>query len=133
MYSEMIMSVMAFLQMRLVRRKLTLGAKDPCDSPSWQPEALGQTVNNEHIVLIDILNILSSGYGGAVAVAGVVVAGVELVADEGGASTADVLDLGELRVGYDAASRVAWVGGEDDGGSAGNLLRDLIGGDCVSI
>lgn len=111
----------------------TLGAKDPGDTPSRQAEALGEPINDEDIILVDILHVLGGGNGSAVAVARVVVAGVELVADEGGAATADVLDLGQLRVRDDPAGRVARVGGQDDGGAAGNLLRDLVGVNVVAI
>src|SRR5690349_7760663 len=47
----------------------------------------------------------SGADGGAVAIAGVVVASVELIAHEGGALAADVLDLGKLRVLDDLAGR----------------------------
>lgn len=110
-----------------------LGTQNPCDTPSRQAEALGQTVNDEHIILIDILDVLSSGDSRTVAVAGVVVARVELVADKGGARAADVLDLGEFGVGDDAAGRVSRVGGEDDGGSSSDFLGDLVGVDVVSV
>lgn len=112
---------------------LTLGANDPCDSPSGKSETLGETINDQNIILIDILNVLGRGDGGAVAVAGVVVARVELVADEGGTATADVLDLGQLRVGNDTAGGVSGVGGEDDRGTTGNFLGNLVGVDVISV
>lgn len=112
---------------------LTLGTNDPCNAPSGKSEALGETVNDQDIILIDILNVLSSRDGGTVAVAGVVVARVELVADEGGTTTADVLDLGQLRVGDNTTSGVSGVGSEDDRGTTGNFLGNLVGVDVISI
>lgn len=79
------------------------------------------------------LQSYSSADGRAVAVAGVVVARVKLVADQGGALAADVLDLGQLRILHDAAGRVARVGGQDDAGAAGNLLGDLVRVDVVAV
>lgn len=112
---------------------LTLGTNDPRNSPSGKSETLGKTVNDEDIILIDILDVLGGGDGATVAVAGVVVARVELVADEGGSATADVLDLSELGVGNDSAGRVSGVGGEDDGSTTGDFLGDLVGVDVVTI
>lgn len=112
---------------------LTLGTNDPCDTPARKTEALGKTVNDEHIILIDILDVLGGGNGSTVAVASVVVAGVELVADKGGTATANVLDLSQLGVGNDTAGRVTGVGGEDDGSTTGDFLGDLVGVDVVSI
>lgn len=37
---------------------LTLRSKDPGNSPSWQAEALGKTINDKNIVLVDIVNVL---------------------------------------------------------------------------
>ena len=71
--------------------------------------------------------------GGAVAVARVVVARVELVADQGGALAADVLDLGQLRVLDDEAGRVARIRGDDDAGAAGDFLSDLVRVDVVAV
>jgi hypothetical protein len=115
------------------QERLTLGAKYPGDTPARQAEALGEPINDEHVILVDILHVLGGGNGSAVAVARVVVARVELVADEGGAATADVLDLGQLRIRDDPAGRVARVRGQDDGSTAGNLLGDLVGVDVVAI
>jgi hypothetical protein len=113
--------------------KLTLGTQDPGNSPSGKSEALGETIDDENIVLVDILNVLGSRDGGTITVAGVVVTRVELVADEGGTATANVLNLGKLGVGNDTAGRVARVGGQDDRGTTGNFLSDLIGVDMISI
>lgn len=110
-----------------------LGAEDPRDSPAWEAEALGQAVDDEDVVLVDVDDVFGGADGGAVAVAGVVVARVELVRDEGGALPADVLDLGQLGVGDDAAGGVPRVGGEDDAGAAGDFLGDLLGVDVVAV
>jgi hypothetical protein len=112
---------------------LTLGTNDPGNSPSGKTEALGETVNDEDIILVDILNVLGSRDGGTIAVARVVVAGVELIANKGGSITADVLDLGELGVGNDTAGRVARVGGQDDRSTSSNFLGDLVGVDVVAV
>lgn len=73
------------------------------------------------------------GDGLAIAIRGVVVTRVELIADEGRTATADVLDLGQLRVLDDTAGRVAGVGGQDDTGTTGDLLCDLVRVDMVAI
>ena len=70
-----------------------LGADNPSNTPARQAETLGQTVNDENIILINVDDVLGGTDGSAITVTGVVVAGVELVADESGAFTADVLDL----------------------------------------
>lgn len=117
----------------LLHMKLTLGAQDPGNSPSGKSEALGKTVNDEDIILIDVLDVFGGRDGGTITVAGVVVTRVELVADEGGTTTADVLNLGKLGVGNDTAGRVARVRGQDDRGTSGDFLSDLIGVDMISI
>ncbi len=111
----------------------TLGSQDPSNSPAGKTEALGKPINNQDIVLVDILDILGTRNGGSVAVAGVVVARVELVADKGRASTANVLNLGQLGVGHDTARGVARVGGQNDRGTAGNFLCNLVGVDVVAV
>ncbi len=70
---------------------------------------------------------------GTVAVAGVVVARVELVADQGGTVAADILDLGQLGVGNNTTSRVSGVGGDNHSSTTGDLLGDLVGVDMVTI
>lgn len=110
-----------------------LGAEDPRDAPAGEAEALGEAVDNEDVVFVDVDDVLRGADGGAVAVAGVVVARVELVRDEGGALAADVLDLGQLGVGDDAAGGVPRVGGEDDAGAAGDFLGNLFGVDVVAV
>ena len=64
---------------------------------------------------------------------GVVVPRVELVADEGGATSADILDLGQLRVRDDASGRVSRVRCQNDRGSAGDFLGDLVRVNMVAI
>lgn len=111
----------------------TLGSQNPRNSPARQSEALGETVDDEDVILVDVLDVLSGRDGGAIAGAGVVVTRVELVADEGGAAAANVLDLGQLGVGDDSTGGVARVGGEDDGGAAGDLFCNLVGVDVVTV
>ena len=90
------------------------GADDPCYTPSREAEAFGQTVNQEDVVFVDVDDVVGGRDGGAVAVAGVVVAGVELVHDQSGTVPADVLDLSEFGVLNDLTSGIARVAREDD-------------------
>lgn len=85
-----------------------LGANDPGYTPSRKTESLGETVNDEHIVLVHVLDVVGGRDDGAVAVCGVVVSAVELVHDQSRAVSADVLDLGEFGVGDHLAG---WVTG----------------------
>jgi hypothetical protein len=89
--------------------RLTLGTNDPRNSPSRKSEALSEAIDNQDIVLIDVLDVLGSRNGGTIAVAGIVVSGVEFVTDKGGTASAKVLDLSQLGVGNDSAGRVARV------------------------
>lgn len=111
----------------------TFGAQNPRNAPSRQPKPLSQAVNNQDIVFVHILDILGRRDGRSVAVAGVIVARVELVANEGGAAAANILDFGQLWIADDTAGRVAWVGGEDDGRAAGYFLGDLGRMDVVAV
>lgn len=110
-----------------------LGTQNPGDSPAGETESLGKTVNDKDVILVDILDVLGSRDGGAVAVARVVVARVELIADEGGPATANVLDLGQLGVLHNTTGRVARVRGQDDGCTTSNLLGNLVRMDMVSV
>ncbi len=49
--------------------------------PAWKAKTLGQAVDDEDVVLIDVFDVVGSGDNGAVTVAGVVVAAVEFVHD----------------------------------------------------
>lgn len=131
MYSIPTVSIKPYVNRHVLA--LTLGTNDPRNTPSGKTESLGETVNDENIVLVDILDVLGGRDGGTIAVAGVIVAGVELVANEGGTITANVLDLGKLGVGNDTAGRVARVGGQDDRSTSGNFLGDLIGMDVIAV
>lgn len=68
-------------------------------------------------ILVNILNVVSSGNDSAVAVACVVVSAVKFVHDQCGAVAADVLDLGQLRVCQDLAGRVSGVRCQNDTGT----------------
>lgn len=111
----------------------TLGTKNPSNTPAWKSEALGQTINNKDIILIDVLYVLRRGDRAAVAVASIVVPGIEFITDEGGTTTADILDLSQLGVRNDATSGVAGIRGQNDGGAAGNLFRDTIRMDMIAV
>lgn len=114
-------------------RDVLLGTKNPSDSPTGETESLCKTVDDKDVVFIDILDVLGGRDGAAVAVARVVVTRVELVADESGTATANILDLSQLRVLDNTAGRVAWVRGQNDGGTASNLFRNLVRMDVVSV
>jgi hypothetical protein len=81
----------------------------------------------------DVKTTHSSADCSTIAVAGVVVSRVELIADKSGSPTADILDLGQLRILNNSTSRVPRVGSDDDTSSSGNLLLDLLGVDMISV
>lgn len=132
-----------------------LGAHDPSNTPAWQTEALGETVDNEDVVLVDVLHIVLSREAvsafctssilfstlytyscrncRAITVGGVVVAAVELVADEGCATTANILDLSQLWVLDHTTRRVTGIGGQNHTGASCNFLGDLVRVDVVTI
>jgi len=76
-----------------------LGADDPCYTPAGEAEALGESIDDEYVVLVYVFDVVGGRDDGAVAVGGVVVSAVELVHDQGCAVAADVLDLCEFGVG----------------------------------
>lgn len=84
-------------------------ANNPSNSPTRKSEALGKTINDQHIVLIDIIDILRRRNGRAVTVGRVVVTAVELVHDQRSSITADILDLRKLGVLDDFTGRVSRV------------------------
>jgi hypothetical protein len=110
-----------------------LGADYPGHTPARESEALGQAVDDEDVVVVHVDDVLGGGNNGAVAVGGVVVPGVELIHDQSGAVTADVLDLGQFWVRNHLASWVAWVGREDDGCTTSNLFSNLRGMNMVVV
>ena len=116
-----------------LRGREHLWTDNPGNSPAGKSESLGKTVDDQDIVFVDIIDVLSRGYGGPVAVAGVVVATVELIHDQCSSVTADILDLGELRVLDYFPRRIAGVRGQDDRGSSCDLLGDLVGVDVVVV
>lgn len=106
---------------------------DPRNSPSRKSEALSQAINDQHIILINILDVFSRGNSSAVAVTGVVVSTVELIHDQRRSVTANILDLCQLGVLDYFTSRVTRVGGQYDGCSTGDLLGNLVGVDVVVV
>jgi hypothetical protein len=58
------------------------GTDDPADAPTGKAEALGQTVDEDDVVGVDVDDVGGGGDGGAVAVGAVVVPGVEFVKDD---------------------------------------------------
>jgi hypothetical protein len=65
-----------------------LRPNNPSDSPARKSEALGKTIDDQNIILINILNVFSGGDGSSVTVTGVVVSSIELVHDERSSVTA---------------------------------------------
>lgn len=116
-----------------IRLDELLGTQDPRNTPARQTEALGEAINDQDIIFVDILNILSRRDGSTVTVASIVVARVKLVADQGGTSTAKILDLGQLGVGDHASSWVPRVGSQNYRSSSRNLSGDDIGVDVVAV
>jgi hypothetical protein len=110
-----------------------LRTHNPGDSPSGKSETLGQTINDEHIVLIYILDVLGGGDSGAVTVRRVVISTIELIHDQSGSVTTDVLNLSKFRVLYDFSRGVTWVRCQDDGGTARDFIGDLVWVDVVSV
>lgn len=115
------------------RERTYLRSNNPSNSPARKPEALSKAIYDQYVVLIHILDVLSRGNRRPIAVRSVIVATVELIHDEGGAVTADILDLCELGVLDDFAGRVARVRGQDNGRAASDLLCDFVGVDVVAI
>jgi hypothetical protein len=58
------------------------GADDPADAPAGKAEALGQAVDEDNVVGVDVDDVGGGGDGSAVTVSAVVVPGVEFVEDE---------------------------------------------------
>jgi len=77
--------------------------------------------------------MLSTTDGAAVTVGGIVVTAIELIQDEGGAVTADVLDLGQLLVRHEVASGVTRVRGEQHLSTTSDFLGDLVGVDVIVV
>ena len=111
----------------------TLGTNDPSNSPARESEALSETINNKNIILINILNILRRRDGSTITVASVVVARVELITDESSTTTANVLNLRQLRVSNHPTSRVTRVRRQDDRGTTSDFLSNLVRMDMVAI
>jgi len=106
---------------------------NPRDSPSWKSEPLGETIDDQDIVLVNVVDVLRGTDRGAVAVGSIVVSTVELIHDQRSSITADVLNLGEFGVLDYFSGGIAGVGGEDDGGSSGDFFGDLVRMNMVSI
>lgn len=96
------------------RRDEFLGPHDPGHPPAGQAKPLRQSVDQDHVVLVDVLDVGSRRDGAAVAVGTVVVARVELVKDQCRAVSANVLDQGQLFGMQCVARRVARIRRQDD-------------------
>ena len=108
-------------------------ADDPRHAPAGKAEALGQAVDDQHVILVDVDDVGCRADDRAVAVGGVVVAAVELVHDQGGAIAAEILDVGQLRVDHHLPRRVSGVRGQDDGRAARDFLGNLVRVNVVVI
>jgi hypothetical protein len=103
-----------------------LGTKDPRNTPSGKTETLREAVDDEHVVLVDIFDVVGGGNNGAVAVGCVVVSAVEFVHDQRSAVTADILDLCEFGVRHHLSRRVTRVGCKDNRSTTSDFLRNLV-------
>ncbi len=82
-----------------IRVNLTnLGANNPRNSPARQPEPLGESINEQNVILINILDILRCADSSTITVRGVVVSSIELIHDQGCSISADILDLRQLGI-----------------------------------
>lgn len=111
----------------------TFGAQNPGDTETRQPEPLGEPVNDQDIILIYVFHILGRGDSGAVAVTEIIVARIELITNEGSATTANVLNLRKLGVADDSSSRIPWVRGQNDRRASRNLLGNFDRVNVVSV
>lgn len=84
-------------------------------------------------ILVDIDDMLGTTDGAAVTVRGIVVAAIELIQNEGGAVTADVLDLSQLLVRHEVTGGVTRVRGQQHLSTTGNLLGNLVGVNMVVV
>lgn len=107
--------------------------EDPGDSPARKAKTLRKAVDDEDVIFVHVNDVVSSGDAGAVAVAGIIVAGVEFIHDQGCSVTADVLNFGELRVLHDLPGRVTRIAGQDDRCASRDFLGDLVRVDVVAV
>lgn len=128
-----------------------LGADNPSNTPTRKTESLGKTVNDQDIVLVDIDNVVCGRNDATITIGSVIVTTyvisireflrssfpheltVEFVHDQSSPLTANVLDLGKLRVGHDLAGRITRVGGQNNGGTTGNFLSNFLRVDVVVV
>lgn len=110
-----------------------LRTDDPSYAPAWETEALGQSIDNEHVVIVNIDDVVCRANDGAIAVRRVVVPAVELIHDESRAVAAEILNLGEFRVHHHLSRWITWVGSQDDGRAAGDFFGDLVRVDVVVV
>jgi hypothetical protein len=110
-----------------------LRSHNPRDSPTRQSKPLSKPINNQHIILIHILDILRRTNRRPVTIASIIIPAIEFIHDQCRSVSADILDLCELGILDDFSGGVAGVGGEDYGGAAGDFLGDLVGVDMVSV
>lgn len=88
------------------------GAHEPCHAPAWEAESLGQSVDENHIVPINVDNVRRCRDGGAITAVVIAISSVELVEDQGCSVAAKVLDQSKLFGVESMASWVARVGGQ---------------------
>jgi hypothetical protein len=117
----------------IVRVVAYFRANNPSNSPTWQPESLRQTIDNQNIVLIHVFDILRGADCCPVTVARVVISTIKLVHDEGRSVSTDILDLCQLWILDNSPCRIAWVGCQYYRSAASNLLSDLVGMDMIAV
>ena len=88
-----------------------LGTDDPGNSPAGEAETLGEAINEENVVFVNVDDVVGGGNAGAVAIASIIVARVEFVHNQCSTVTAYILDFGELGVLHDLPCGVAGVAG----------------------
>jgi hypothetical protein len=110
-----------------------LWSYNPCNSPSRKSESLCESVNDQDIVFINVVDVLRCTNCGAVAIASIVVSAIKFVHDQCSPVSTDILDLSKLRVLDHSSSRVSRVRCQNYRRTTCNLFCNLVRVDMVSI
>lgn len=103
---------------RANRADVFLGTNHPGDAPSGEAEPFRQAIDEQNVIFVHVFDVVGGADGSPVASGGVVVTAVELVHDQGGPATTDILDFGQFGVADHLTGRIARVRGQNDAGSA---------------